>query len=450
MNGDAGAALNTGALGTTALSDAGVLDGDALDNTTEIVSRSDAGVVKPLLGDPLSNRERTTLEDRFARADSPWDEFIDALLATAHARGFSLNLRSLTVDVILTDPEPDATMSRFGSADDLRALYLALHVADVLRELDLRIEREWEELGPLQEPFRAQAAEPDVRMEPLPYFRRIRTKMHQQGTPDPMRYWREIETDVKIFGVRVRNGVHRELVRRLKAATEKSPSDLTSLNKDASLNEDTTVVGFQPRTIKDKEQLSNHAWGLAIDVDAPWNAYITQRGVMDVIKRHTTDHVDLSKDPIDDRLGARQDREAVLERRYETLKKASYELKVWLAEVEPMEGKLFDAVQRAADELQLAKGTKDQARITQAQLTYEQARKDYEADKGVADYTYLRTHLSGEDLMNWTREGFLNLPLDVIKMIKFKEGVSWGGEYERIKDFMHFELAPSQVPDASR
>ncbi|WP_157880890.1 hypothetical protein [Streptomyces griseoruber] len=279
-------------------------------------------------------------------------------------------------------------------------------------------------------------------MEPFPYFRKIRALMYQQGTPDPMRYWREIEPAVELFGVRVEAGIHRELLRRLKAATEKSPSDLTALDADAERYGVATVYGFQPRTIHGADRLSNHAWGLAIDVNATWNAYITLGGVMEVINRHTTEHVDLRRDAVDHRLAAREDREIVLEQRDEVLKNASYDLKIRLAGIEPKATSLFDAVQRAADELANAEATGEAARVALAQAQYAQARKAYEAGPDVADYIYLRTHLPEKELTIWTLEGFLNLPLEVIKMIKFKEGVVWGGEYERIKDFMHFELAP--------
>jgi len=46
-------------------------------------------------------------------------------------------------------------------------------------------------------------------------------------------------------------------------------------------------------------------------------------------------------------------------------------------------------------------------------------------------------------LETWRTSGILTLPLELIKKL-CAHGFTWGGEYENIKDFMHFELMPDR------
>jgi D-alanyl-D-alanine carboxypeptidase len=440
VRGDAGAVLLAGlpALDDAALADGGasVLDAGALRNTGEILNRSDAGVVQPRLDDLLTANEVHFVEEQLSASDTITDMLIDMLRQVAQRRGIAIGKLHALNDDVLMEPDPASALEqRGGSKEDWAAYRLAADIADVAKQVLRKIAKEWNELpDPAHTAFEDEAKIQHA--EPLDWYRRIRAMMYMEGWPDPARHWSQL-VEVTLFGVNIERGVHRELVTKLEATTDASPWDVTSKPPEDDKISITSALGFQPRPVANTNKLSNHAWGLAIDVDADLNPYITQKDVMNVIKARTSDHVDLSKDPIDPKTPDDQK----LATAYELLKKASDDIVTWLMATISKDATLKAAVEDSDEKLRLANQTKDSATIAAAEQMSKAAHDAWDHDPAVKDLRTLRKHLGEKELENWKRKGFLSLPLEVVTRIKSK-GLRWGGEYKEKKDFMHFELSP--------
>lgn len=426
----AGLAALDGARVTRA--DLRVLDAGALRSTAEVLNRSDAGVVQPRLDDLLSADEQRTVEEELSRSAAITDRLVEAVQKVAKRRGITLGRPAvLTNELLMGSEPPEAALARLGgTAEDRQALALGTQVADVAKRLLAKIDAEWAGLPKLARSAFENLANhsgiaPDV------YYRKIRAMMHVAGWEDPFRFWKEI-VPAKLFGVDIEHGVHRELLNKL--------ADVAAGPAGGGRAPIRTVFGFQPRPQQGTDTLTNHAWGLAIDVDARWNPYITKPKVIDVVKAHTSDHVDLARDPIDPNTPDDQK----LAMRYAILKKASDEIAAWLGVASPKEQQLAAALKEAQAKLAKARSSRGAAGVAAAEEEVRNARSAYENDAdGVKDVAILRAQL-GKELADWKQSGFLALPLEIVVKLK-GNGLGWGGEYKKKKDFMHFEVYPDTV-----
>ncbi|HEY3008551.1 MAG TPA: M15 family metallopeptidase [Micromonosporaceae bacterium] len=452
---DAAAALAaTGTVLATGALDAGrVLDPGALGRTEAVRGAVDAGVVAPTLRDPLSDKEREYVEGQLARERDPTARAASLIGEVAAMRGVPLGrLHALDGEDVLTSPDLDAALAERDDRGevtdaDRAAVAIAREIGGAVRELLKRIQTEWAGYDPHVRQVFEQLAKTN-KMDGLDYYRLIRSLMVKAGWCDPASIWREITApqDATLLGMHIDHGAHRVVLELLKAGKE----DLTAARADATKSPIRTVNGFQPRVVEGTDKLSNHAWGLALDVDATWNPYITDKDVIEVLRRHSSEHLDIAKDVID-RSVSDPDK---LAKRYEKLSRLSKDIEEWLTTAVPIEHKLSDAVEKAEEDRRLAAKSHDREAIQKAEDAVSEARRKLADSQDAQDVRILarRQQRDKDVLETWRSSGVLTLPLELIEKLR-AHGFGWGGEYENKKDFMHFELNPDgrlskECPDA--
>ena len=191
------------------------------------------------------------------------------------------------------------------------------------------------------------------------------------------------------------------------------------------------VYGFVPRFIAGTADLSNHAFGLAVDVDAPNNPHLKkgEKGpsaqVFEVLKRITgvdfgAAFKDGSLPPVDRARDIhRQQREA------------SAKLQPWLRAHIPE----YIAMARAQ-----ASGPKPGDPLWKndeftTSLPSQSTKEAVDVQSLVAGYSL-------DGVKAWARGGIQTVPVELAAAL-VEVGMRWGSEYEHSKDVMHFELNPA-------
>ncbi|HEY2947220.1 MAG TPA: M15 family metallopeptidase [Micromonosporaceae bacterium] len=436
-------------LATAALDAGGVLDPAAASRTDAVAAAVDAGVVAPTLRDPLSDDELQYVNDQLASDPDPTARAAALIGEIAQRRNVPLGrLSAVNSEDFLTNPDPDAALAQRAEVTDADrgAFAIASDVGTALRRLLRVIRAEWSGYpAHVREVFEQIAS--DRKTPSLEYYRLIRASMVRAGWRDPAGVWRQIQAPgtATLLGLPIQHGAHSVVIDLLKAGAE----DLTVAPVDANAPI-RTVNGFQPRVVENSQTLSNHAWGLALDVDATWNPYITDRQVMDVLRRHSSENLDIAKDVID-RSVPNTDK---LDKRYEKLSRLSKDIEEWLKTAVNTEHALSDAVEKAEEKRRLAAKSNDRTAIEKAEQAVAKARHELADSQDAQDVRILARHQQRDKdvLETWRTSGVLTLPLELIQKLR-AHGFGWGGEYENKKDFMHFELHPDgrlsrEQPDA--
>jgi D-alanyl-D-alanine carboxypeptidase len=384
------------------------------------------------------------------------DRFVEIVAQVAQRRGITLEheewwiVESKMFDVAAPDEEFAATSGGNASVRQWNVFRFGWEIFEVARTLEKKIKKEWEDLNSLaRQAFEHQAK--GKKAEPFSYYKKLRARMCTDGWPDPAQYWNEIVPGT-LFGVPIGYGIHSKLLQRLKgtdeswkSTTDEPPEDLTAKPSGANPVPIADVGGFEPRlTLPSETALSNHAWGLAIDVDAVWNPYITNKEMMQVIKTHSG--IDLSQDPInlhelrndpnDSSKSAKNNDK--LTARHKKLEEASTAIAAWLKKETPKENRLARALEEAEKTLHEAQEAGDPIAIDAAKQQVTEASNAYNNDPDARHIATLRI-LRKDELKYWEGDSFLNLPPKLIIKLKSR-GFGWGGEYIHNKDFMHFEL----------
>lgn len=209
---------------------------------------------------------------------------------------------------------------------------------------------------------------------------------------------------LNFFGTSVT--VRKEFKSRLENV-EKSLKKDTLDNQQQSINAKAGV--FNPRLVritdktKTSTKISEHALGLAIDINVATNKFIDNQEEILVIKEVTGVN-----------LGEKQDRE--------TLRKASKKFssefnKQWKEKIKTRLNELKSKETRFKDKLN----------------------KQDEEEKSKLEHIQKAIYDRGEALDGYRKTGFFDLSDKVIEAFK-KEGMEWGGSYVDKKDFHHFEL----------
>lgn len=425
---------HTGMLGDEPLAEAALSPETQVTPTAALptAALSDAAVPRTLrLAPELSDEEKESVDEALARGVG----VIDATLQVAQARGVPLELKTLT-DEIVGQPEPEAALTE---SPDLAALPLALSVLERERTLRETIKTEFKGFPPhVRAAFQSTAALNGVFTD-LESYRFIRSRLWQQGRRNAGALFHDIvgkDEGARLLGREIQNGAHRILVEKL-APLREAPQGATV----AILN----VVGFQPRRIEGSESLSNHVFGLAIDIDAAWNPNIKSREAIEVILRHTG--VDFGK-PL---LVAGADLEGI----YSILHGASNALRNWLRTVLPVEGRLRGAVEEMTRRTQAAEAAVRRARTEAekraAAAALEQARKDLRKAQGdlsasmeAFEVGELAKEFGRPVVEQWESRGLFTIPIDLARRLK-DLGFDWGAEWTTHKDVMHFELNPAEL-----
>jgi hypothetical protein len=400
-------------------------------NTTAL---ADAGVTRSLLlSRPLSKTEVERVEDALSGGAS----VVEAAILIARERGVELELRTLT-DEVVDQPEPDAELAQRDSPD-LAALPLATNVLE--RELELR-KRIANEFGSFPDHVREAFDKEKALNEAdsaLASYRYIRTRLWAKGRKNAAELFGEIRSPdggAKLLGVEIENGAHRILVEKLQTLREAEPG------KDPAI---TAVIGFQPRRIAGSDKLSNHVFGLAIDINAKWNPDIKSREAIEVVLRHTG--IDFGKPLLA--------RGAAVEDVYQVLQQASNAMRDWLRLALPQEARLRGAFDEATNSVKTAERALRNAHseserraataaLDQAQADLRKARDEFNASLEAFEVGVLAKEWGRKTLDAWETTGLFTIPIDLARQL-MGLGFGWGAEYEKHKDVMHFELDPEQV-----
>ena len=182
------------------------------------------------------------------------------------------------------------------------------------------------------------------------------------------------------------------------------------------------IGGFTPRFQAGSDQLSNHAFGLAIDIDADWNPQVKSPAAIAAFQRATGEKVDV--------LFRNASSVDALHRIYDRVLAISRKLQAWLTKFMPM----YEQLQ--ADRAKY-KGDAS-AKVKLAALDQE-----LKANPDLAALHTLVAEYKMKVVQAWLAYGIVTIPVKVIELfvsLGKKHGARWGGEYERSKDVMHLEL----------
>jgi hypothetical protein len=416
-----------------------------------VLSQVATGARAQALAQPLTDADKALVVQQISRLESvaskPYvisadaeDMVIDLVEQVAAARGVAppLQLRYLTVH-LLKGSQPDEELASSGRAtdDDWYALWLAEDVWAAVLEVVATVSDEWQQLQdqPVGQSFENEAAQ--KKTDPFEYYQKIRSFMYVQGWANPFTgadpftdFWTKV-VPATLCGVNITYGVHEKFLQALKG--NGSNPDLTQPSpiwQPAKAD----ILGFQPRVVREGPKLSNHAFGLAIDINPAQNAIVDNPTEIRIIRDHTSQHIDLGKAL----------NKAALPALVAEVQQAAHDFQGWLKAAVPREQTLRQAREAAGENLRNALATGDQPAIASAQKAYDAAVAAYDNDPLVpADVAALRAIIGDTGISEWEKNGFLNLPLALVDALSAR--FTWGGAYVKLKDFMHFEIDVADV-----
>lgn len=266
--------------------------------------------------------------------------------------------------------------------------------------------------------------------EPFAYYCQMRPVFYRAGYSDPCEtIFLKIEP-AKFLGHNVAGGLHELFHDRLAGLERELDSWSQGLAQRVSARI-TGVGGFVPRYIAPKQghrqtsaSLSNHAFGLAVDIDSDWNPHIKDQEVVDVLKEITG--YDFGQVLVPKENGIPEmDRIAQTHTR---VREASDRLRAWLTRYLPV----YEAEKRKAN-------------TPASFLTDPSAPPVCEepSEESNEIIRLLKYHKLAE-LKQWAVKGIETIPLELAAAMA-KLGFRWGGSYEHSKDIMHFELDAKDV-----
>jgi hypothetical protein len=269
---------------------------------------------------------------------------------------------------------------------------------------------------------------------PVEKYQALRAAYYREG-------WVNAKADIfdrivpaEMLGVPITGGVHELMVPLLAGMAKQLPEK----TKAAFSAGTTGVGGFVPRFIAGTNRLSNHAFGMALDIDPKWNPHIKGKGDVAAFKQATGAE-------LGERFFLGSEPATETQRR---LGEVSERLKPWLAHWLPLYEPLVEAKERARH----ARTAKERA---ESQKVAAELQNDIDKNPASADLRALdimvRNHGIAE-VRAWQR-GISTIDPNVIEMFRrlgYSYGARWGAEYEQSKDVMHLELlAPVALPKAS-
>jgi D-alanyl-D-alanine carboxypeptidase len=263
--------------------------------------------------------------------------------------------------------------------------------------------------------------------EPFAYYCQMRPVFYRAGYSDPCEtIFLKIEP-AQFLGHNVAGGLHEVFRDRLARLERELDSWSPGLSQRLSSQiKNKNVGGFVPRYIAPKQghrqkapSLSNHAFGLAIDIDPDWNPHIKDQEVVDVLKEITG--YDFGQVLVPKEKGIPEmDRIAQTHAR---VHEASDRLRTWLKRYLPV----YEAELRKAS--------------TPASFPTDPAAPPVCEDPSEESKQIIRLlkyHKLAE-LKQWSTKGIESVPLELAAAMA-NLGFRWGGSYEHSKDIMHFEL----------
>lgn len=252
----------------------------------------------------------------------------------------------------------------------------------------------------------AQFQEEEVQLHFM-HYKNIRWRYYNAGYSRPADQFLSQIEETTILGHQVAGGLHqsfKERVGDLEKELEGWQKGLASQVGKAIKS----IGGFCPRTIAGKDSLSNHAYGLAIDVDAPWNPHVKGPKTIAVLKEVTGYDFGAADPAVLTALTPPQiPKLDVLAQINGRMQQASELFRNWLRSALPL------YLQRVS--------------VTNSKMS---------DDAKIED---LLKEVSLDDLKHWADRGIQTIPLPFAAAMG-KLGFRWGAEYRTSKDIMHFEL----------
>lgn len=423
-------------MGTEPLGEVALASEEALTTTAALptAALSDASLPLSLrLRPELSEPERAAVDEALARGAS----VVDATLLVARGRGVELELRTLTDDVV-RQPEPEAELARLNSPD-LVALPLAVSVFEREKVFSKTVEAEFQGFAPHVRAAFASTAQLNGVFTGLESYRFIRARLWEGGRRNASSLFHDIlgkDDGARLLGREIQNGAHRLLVEKLQPLRDAPQGEVIPMK---------SIIGFQPRLIANSENLSNHVFGLAIDIDATFNPHIRSPGAIEIVLRRTG--VNLGKPLL--RPGGD------IEDAYQKLRDVSNRLRDWLRAALPAEARLRGAFETANRGVRSAEATLRRARteaekrvaaaqLEQARRELGLARDELNRSPEAFDVGELAKEFGRPTLEQWESRGLFTIPIEVARGLR-NQGLDWGVEWKTHKDVMHFELDPGQL-----
>jgi hypothetical protein len=261
--------------------------------------------------------------------------------------------------------------------------------------------------------------------EPFAYYGQMRPVFYRAGYSDPCETIFLKIGPATLLGHKVAGGLH-ELFRDRLAGLERELNSWSPGLAPRVSARIKGVGGFVPRYIAPKQghrqtnaYLSNHAYGLAVDIDSDWNPHIKDQEVIDVLKEITG--YDFGQVLVPKEKGIPEmDRIAQTHLR---VRDSSDRLRAWLNRYLPV----YEAEKRKASTP--ASFLPDPGADPVCEEPSEESKQIIRL---------LKYHKPAE-LKQWAAKGIETIPLELAAAMA-KLGFRWGGSYEHSKDIMHFEL----------
>jgi hypothetical protein len=245
------------------------------------------------------------------------------------------------------------------------------------------------------------------------YYTGVRAEFYRAGYADPAGTVFSQIQPAALLGKKVIGGLHPIFIERLSGLEALLNSWSPGLAQRVAAQVE-SVGGFVPRNIDTggkKVVLSNHAFGLAIDIDAATNPQFRNTKVIALLKQITGFDFSQEFQP-KDRDISEMDRAI---RIYSLVGEASDRLRAWLVRYLPV----YEA---------------------------ETAARVCETPEGQTIADLVKAGVQLNVLKKWSREGIETIPMALAAAMATL-GFRWGASYRESKDIMHFELlAEKELP----
>lgn len=281
-------------------------------------------------------------------------------------------------------------------------------------------------------------ADPDGERTPEQHYSYMRVRYYMVGFNSPAQTCLLKIRRFAFLGKNVPGGVHEAMVPGLTQVAFILDNELPGLSARVAAVISSQDGGFVPRKIAGSSDLSNHAFGLAIDIDPPTNPHVKGKVIPllnEVVKRKAGLDFDFGSS-----YGSGKDWSGVLsdERRlkvtYLYASRASKAVQGWLQE---NMGTYDQCVRDVAAGGRAGATAADKANTQQAQMAI-----DNERDLQLI--RLLEKETDRATLDQWRQHGIQSLPYELVSAINRAFAANpcfrWGQEYQSSKDAMHFEL----------
>jgi hypothetical protein len=308
----------------------------------------------------------------------------------------------------------------------------------------------------------------------------IRPMYFSQGYTDPAEFLSQ-QVQFSLFGKpRLKTWVHKDLA----AILEKVPGVLEKWTPglaEATAKDVKGVLGLQMRRIANSEQLSNHAFGCAVDINALANPHVVGSIVVEVfnwvVRRagitfdfgkstlHKEEHEPYTKFTVDDIMeiwnraipasAAVQQWLQINLPRYrklmEQVEEAELSLGIKNVNSKKSLASRYQAAQDAATRIKQKRnsskkpdaGTQDSAGENSEDTALgeiDSAFQQITSDPDLSRIQTLHENYTTDYINTWKERGVMGIPMYLAAALVGELNLDWGEEYESSKDAMHFEL----------